>query len=123
MNDKSTLPYGTAWWNAVDSDPVLKRLQPKGMPLEMLRQRLAILRRQADGRWLDEQDDDGGISSRLGFRLIVDDDGHLRVMNAKSGEPYPRPDEAALKLRRVTAAYKKEVALRQRAEAELAELR
>jgi len=89
----------------------------------MLPQKLVLLRRQSKGTWLDEQDADGGLTSRFGFRLLVDDDGHLRVGDAATGARYPRPDEAGLRLRQVEAAYQKEVKLRQRLEAELARLR
>jgi Uma2 family endonuclease len=89
----------------------------------MLPQRLVLLRRQADGTWLDEQDPDGGLTSQLGFRLIVEKDGHLRVCDAGTGKRYPRPDEAGLRLQEAEAAYKKEHELRKRLEAELARLR
>src|SRR5262249_32530269 len=53
---------------------------------EMLEQRLLLLRRQQDGSWQDEQDADGGITSRLGFRVLIEDDGQLRVIDAKTGK-------------------------------------
>jgi Uma2 family endonuclease len=61
---------------------------------DMLEQRLLLLRRQTDGRWRDEQDPDGGITSRLGFRVLIEEDGQLRVLDTKSGKRYARPDEA-----------------------------
>ncbi len=61
---------------------------------EMLEQRLLLLRRQRNGRWRDEQDADGGITSRLGFRIVIEDDGQLRIINAQTGKRYVRPDEA-----------------------------
>ncbi|HEY7423021.1 MAG TPA: hypothetical protein VH682_02150, partial [Gemmataceae bacterium] len=61
---------------------------------EMLEQRLLLLRRQRDGLWRDEQDADGGITSRLGFRIVIEDDGQLRIINAQTGKRYARPDEA-----------------------------
>jgi Uma2 family endonuclease len=61
---------------------------------EMLAQRLLLLRRQRDGSWQDEQDADGGITSRLGFRVVIEDDGQLRLIDAKTGERYARPEEA-----------------------------
>jgi Putative restriction endonuclease len=66
---------------------------------EYLPQRLLLKRLQPDGTWRDEQDSDGGITSRLGFRIIFDSDGKLRVVNAKTGEKYPRPEEAWLEQR------------------------
>jgi hypothetical protein len=41
---------------------------------DMLEQRLLLLRRQRDGSWRDERDADGGVTSRLGFRLLIEDD-------------------------------------------------
>jgi Uma2 family endonuclease len=89
---------------------------------KMLPQKLVLLRRQRDGSWLDEQDADGGITSQLGFRLLIDADRQLRVASAVTGEPYPRPDEAALELWNLRNAYKKEVQLRQRIEGKLSKL-
>jgi Uma2 family endonuclease len=59
-----------------------------------LPQRLLLKRLQPDGTWKDEQDPDGGVTSQLGFRLIIESDGHLRVLNAATGERYVRPNEA-----------------------------
>jgi Uma2 family endonuclease len=61
---------------------------------EMLEQRLLLLRRQRKGGWRDEQDADGGITSRLGFRILLEGDGQLRVIDAKTGKRYARPEEA-----------------------------
>jgi Uma2 family endonuclease len=66
---------------------------------ELLPQRLLLLRRQADGTWAEEQDADGGITSRLGFRVLLEEDGQARVVDAKTGERYPRPDEAVARVR------------------------
>jgi Uma2 family endonuclease len=49
---------------------------------------------RADGSWVAGQDPDGGITSELGFRIILEDDGKLRVLDAASGRKYSRPDEA-----------------------------
>ncbi len=57
-------------------------------------QRLVLKRLQRKRRWKDEQDPDGGVTSRLGFRLLWDADGQLRVVNATTEERYLRPDEA-----------------------------
>jgi hypothetical protein len=59
-----------------------------------LPQRLLLKRLQRNRNWRDEQDPDGGVTSRLGFRVMIDTDGRLRVLNAKTGKPYVRPDEA-----------------------------
>lgn len=61
---------------------------------QLLPQRLLLKRFQADGSWKDEQDADGGVTSQLGFRLIIDNDGRLRMLDAVTGKPYARPDEA-----------------------------
>lgn len=81
---------------------------------QFLPQRLLLKRIQPDGQWIDEQDADGGVTSGLGFRLIIDDKGQLRVLNAKTGEPYARPDEAE----QHRQAHLRAEAERQRAEAE-----
>ncbi len=60
----------------------------------MLEQRLALLLPQTDGSWQQVQDDDGGITSRLGFRVVIEPDGQLRVVNANTGKRYARPAEA-----------------------------
>jgi Uma2 family endonuclease len=61
---------------------------------EMLEQRLLLLRRQRDGSWRDDKDPDGGITSRLGFRVILEEDGQLRLVDTKTGKRYARPAEA-----------------------------
>jgi Uma2 family endonuclease len=59
-----------------------------------LPQKLLLKRRQVDGSWLDQRDADGGITSTLGFRFIIDDDGQLRVLDLATAYRYARPDEA-----------------------------
>ncbi len=66
-----------------------------------LPQRLLLKRLQADRTWKDEQDPDGGVTSRLGFRLIIDADGWLRVIDTATGKRYARPDEAESQAERV----------------------
>lgn len=61
---------------------------------EFLFQRLLIKRLRPDRSWSDEQDPDGGVTSRLGFRVVIDSDGEARVVDATTGKPYARPDEA-----------------------------
>jgi Uma2 family endonuclease len=59
-----------------------------------LPQRLLLKCLQPNGTWKDEQDPDGGVTSRLGFRLIIETDGHLRMLNSRTGKSYARPNEA-----------------------------
>ncbi|MFN4259063.1 MAG: Uma2 family endonuclease [Gemmataceae bacterium] len=89
------------------------------VPGAMLTQRLLLLRRQANGKWTDEQDADGGVTSRLGFRVIVDRDGQVRVVDTKSGTHYARPGEAQIE---AEARRQAEERIRQ-LEEELARLR
>ncbi len=74
---------------------------------EILPQRLLLRRLQPDGSWKDEQDSDGGVTSILGFRIILEEDGYLRVVDAASGRKYLRPKEgeAEAKARRIAEAY------------------
>lgn len=67
---------------------------------EFLPQRLLLKRLIPDvldeeGRpiWQDEQDSDGGVTSQLGFRLVLEDDGQVRVVDTGSGRRYLRPSE------------------------------
>jgi Uma2 family endonuclease len=46
------------------------------------------------GAWRDGRDSDGGLSSRLGFRVILESDGQIRILDAATGKRYVRPDEA-----------------------------
>ncbi len=64
-----------------------------------LPQRLILKRLQPDREWQDEQDADGGVTSRLSFRVIFDSDGRLRVVNKTTGRKYARPDEAEARIR------------------------
>jgi hypothetical protein len=59
-----------------------------------LRERLLLKRLRRNRTWKDEQDPDGGVTSRLGFRIIIDTDDRIRVLDAATGAPYARPDEA-----------------------------
>jgi Uma2 family endonuclease len=61
---------------------------------EFLEQHLLLRRLQDDGNWADEKDSDGGVTSRLGFRILLEDDGYLRVVEAATGKRYVRPMEA-----------------------------
>jgi Uma2 family endonuclease len=84
-----------------------------------LRERMLLKRLQDDRTWKDEQDSDGGVTSRLGFRLIWDTDGRLRVLDAATGRRYPRPDEAQAEADALQRANERILAL----EAELARLK
>jgi Uma2 family endonuclease len=65
-----------------------------------LPERLLLRRLQPDRTWSVVQGPDGGVTSQLGFRLVVEADGLLRVIDATTGQPLPRPHE----IRQVTAA-------------------
>jgi len=64
------------------------------VPGDLMAKKLVLMRRQDDGSWTEEQDADGGVTSELGFRLVIDADGQLRVIDTQSGRPYPRPSDA-----------------------------
>lgn len=66
---------------------------------QFLPERLLLKRLEPNLSWLDLQDADGGVTSQLGFRLIWDEDGLLRVTDAQTGRKYLRPDEAEESLR------------------------
>ena len=59
-----------------------------------LPQKLLLKRLQQDGTYKDEQDADGGVTSSLGFRIIIDTDGQVRVIETATGRRYVRPLEA-----------------------------
>jgi Uma2 family endonuclease len=69
-----------------------------------LPRRLLLKRLQPDQTWRDEQDPDGGVTSRLGFRLVVEADGKLRVIDAATGRHYLRPEEAQAAFEEARAA-------------------
>jgi Uma2 family endonuclease len=66
-------------------------IDPSG---EFLPQRLQLNRRQPDGTWQEMMDTDGGITSQLGFRIVMDPDGEIRLLDAATGQSLLRPDEA-----------------------------
>jgi Uma2 family endonuclease len=70
---------------------------------EFLPQRLLLRRLRPDGTWQDLQDPDGGVTSTLGFRIVLEADGLPRVLNAATGHRYlrPREGEAAAEQARV----------------------
>jgi Uma2 family endonuclease len=56
--------------------------------------KLLLKRRVSDEAWTDERDPDGGVTSNLGFRLVIEPDGQVRVIDRKTGRRYVRPNEA-----------------------------
>jgi Uma2 family endonuclease len=84
-----------------------------------LSQRLLLNRLDPNGAWKPEKDSDGGVTSHLGFRLMIEADGGLRVIDAASGKRYVRPLEAELEAERRREAEKRIREL----EAELSQLR
>jgi Uma2 family endonuclease len=59
-----------------------------------LAERLLLKRLRRNRTWKDEQDADGGVTSKCGFRFVINTDDRLRVVDARTGRPYARPDEA-----------------------------
>jgi Uma2 family endonuclease len=59
-----------------------------------LAERLLLKRLQHDRTWKDERDPDGGITSRLGFRIVLEADGNLRVVDVATGRRFIRPSDA-----------------------------
>ncbi|MEI7684024.1 MAG: Uma2 family endonuclease [Planctomycetota bacterium] len=57
-----------------------------------LPQPLLLKKLRPDRTWEDSLDDDGGVTSRLGFRIVHD--GELHVLDAATGKPYVRPGDA-----------------------------
>lgn len=57
-----------------------------------LPQPLLLKKLRDDRTWEDSLDDDGGVTSQLGFRIIHD--GKLRVIDSATGKPYVRPGDA-----------------------------
>ena len=89
-------------------------------PSKKYLERLLLMKKlQSDEKWLDVHDDDGGVTSALGFRIILDDDGQVRVTDATSGRKYARPDEAEAE----ADARRKAEARARELEAEIARLR
>jgi Uma2 family endonuclease len=73
---------------------------------QFLQQRLLLKRLRPDGTWEDCQDPDGGVTSLLGFRIILDVDGQVRLLDARSGKRYARPTEAQTVADRLAAEAK-----------------
>jgi hypothetical protein len=90
---------------------------------EFLPQRLLLRRPSGVGHWTDSQDADGGVTSDLGFRVVLDTDGQIRVVNTASHECYLRPREALLQVRAENEARRAAENRVRELEAELARLR
>ncbi|MCI0639170.1 MAG: Uma2 family endonuclease [Gemmataceae bacterium] len=60
---------------------------------KFLEEMLMLFRLRPDGEYLSQCDLDGGVTSELGFRLVIEADG-LRVIDAATGHKYVRPMEA-----------------------------
>ena len=63
-----------------------------------LREMLLLKRLQGDGSYRDERDPDGGVTSKLGFRLVMEEDG-LHVIDQATRRRYVRPLDAERRLR------------------------
>jgi Uma2 family endonuclease len=85
---------------------------------EYLPERLELMRYRQSGTWSTLRDRDGGVTSELGFRIVIDADGFVRVVDAATGRRYIRPDEAEATKRLAETGRKKEAQARRRAEKE-----
>ena len=52
---------------------------------EHLPERLLLKCLHPDGTYRDEQDPDGGVTSVLGFRIVLESDDKVRIVNAITG--------------------------------------
>ncbi len=78
------------------------------VPGEFMAERLLLKRLQPDGTWRDHRDADGGVTSMLGFRITIEPNNELRLLDAATGKKYLRPNEVeptriALETRRRSA--------------------
>lgn len=89
---------------------------------EFLEQRLSLRRLRSNGSWEEFLDQDGGVTSHLGFRLLFEPDGKLRVLDAASGRRYLRPLEAEAALDEAKLARASAEAARDAAEAKAKQL-
>jgi len=64
-----------------------------------LSERLMLRRLQPDRSWLELRDRDGGVTSQTEFRLVVEADGQLRVIDTSTGRKLIRPHEAESRAR------------------------
>ena len=65
---------------------------------EFLPQKLLMKHLEPDRTWINEQDNDGGVTSNLGFRVVVEGDGNVRLIDRKTRKRYVRPAEAQAEL-------------------------
>lgn len=61
---------------------------------QFLPQRLLLKRLQRNGTYRDIQDADGGVTSRLGVRILLDDRGLPTVVDTVTGQAYLRTTDA-----------------------------
>jgi len=61
---------------------------------DFLPERLQLRRLDPDKMWTKDRDRDGGVTSKLGFRIIIETDERVRVLDAQTGHRYVRPHEA-----------------------------
>jgi len=61
---------------------------------EFLPERLRIQRPSDGVDWIKSQDRDGGVTSEMGFRIVIEDDNLIRVVDTATGYTYVRPAEA-----------------------------
>lgn len=47
-----------------------------------------------DGTWTSQIDTGSGVVSNYGFRVVIESDGQVRLVDEKTGRRYARPDEA-----------------------------
>jgi Uma2 family endonuclease len=66
-----------------------------------LPEKIVLKRLRANGSYKDQRDADGGLTSKLGFRITMEADGQIRVANAVSGHAYIRPFEAEERIRQL----------------------
>jgi Uma2 family endonuclease len=97
---------------------------------QLLPERLLLKQRVDEQTWNDVQDPDGGVTSRLGFRVVIEEDDLPRVIDGATGRRYLRPGEAHAAVAAAQAQTQAEAEARRLAEervrlleAELARLR
>jgi Uma2 family endonuclease len=89
---------------------------------EFLPQRLWLKRLLPDQTWVEGQDADGGVTSQLGFRVVLEGDGQVRVVDTATGHRYVRPDEAEERIQAEAEARRQAQEARLYAEARVREL-
>jgi len=89
---------------------------------EFLPQRLWLKRLLPDQTWVEGQDADGGVTSQLGFRVVLEGDGQVRVVDTATGHRYVRPDEAEERIRAEAEARRQAEEARKQAEARVRDL-